>query len=395
MSKTRPEWSQEITRRADDLIALRRDFHRHPELSHQERRTAEIIAERLHAAKLDVRTGVGGTGVVGVLHGDRPGPTIAWRADIDALPLTELLEAPFTSGTPGVMHACGHDGHTAIAITMADILAARRAEMSGTAVFLFQPAEEVLGGARPMIEAGALDNPRVEEIYGLHLTTQQPVGQVQVRPGPSMASADAFTVEVRGSGGHGAMPHLSVDPITAAASILLGMQALISREVPAQDTAVLTVGQIVSGTKGNIIPDSRDHAGHHPRLRAVGAGSPRRPARRLRRRYREGLPRGGDTRFDGGSCPAVVNHAKETEFVRACAVDEVGGEAVTDGRVVMASDDMSLFLRERPGCYFRVGIGSATGAARPHHAPEFEMNEAGLPVALRVGLSVMRAALAR
>jgi amidohydrolase len=394
MSKTRPEWNQEITKRADDLVALRRDFHRHPELSHQERRTAEIIAERLHAAKLDVRTGVGGTGVVGVLRGDRPGPTIAWRADIDALPLTELLDAPFTSGTPGVMHACGHDGHTAIAITMADILAARRAEMAGTAVFLFQPAEEVLGGARPMIDAGALDNPRVEEIYGLHLTTQQPVGQIQVRPGPSMASADAFTVEVRGSGGHGAMPHLSVDPITAAASILLGMQALISREVPAQDTAVLTVGQIVSGTKGNIIPDRaimrgtirafeqsvRDHL--VSRLGSFAAD--------IAKAYRAEAT----TRFDG-SCPAVVNHAKETEFVRACAVDEVGGEAVTEGRVVMASDDMSLFLRERPGCYFRVGIGSATGAARPHHAPEFEMNESGLPVALRVGLSVMRAALAR
>jgi amidohydrolase len=330
-----------------------------------------------------------------VLHGDRPGPTIAWRADIDALPLTELLEAPFSSGTPGVMHACGHDGHTAIAITMADILAARRAEMAGTAVFLFQPAEEVLGGARPMIEAGALDNPRVDEVYGLHLTTLQPVGQVQVRPGPSMASADTFTVEVQGAGGHGAMPHLSIDPITAAANILLGMQALVAREVPAQDTAVLTVGQIVSGTKGNIIPDRaimrgtlrafeqsvRDHL--VSRLGSFAAD--------IAKAYRAQAT----TRFDGGSCPAVVNHAKETEFVRTCAVDELGAEAVTDGRVVMASDDMSLFLRERPGCYFRVGIASATGPARPHHAPEFEMNEAGLPVGLRVGLAVMRAALAR
>jgi len=394
MTKTRPEWNEEVARHAEDLLALRRDFHRHPELSHQERRTAEIIAERLHAAKLEVRTGVGGTGVVAVLHGDRPGRTVAWRADIDALPLTELLEAPFASGTPGVMHACGHDGHTAVGITLAEILAARRAELPGTAVFLFQPAEEVLGGARPMIEAGALENPHVEEIYGLHFTTQQRVGQVQVRPGPSMASADAFTVEVRGTGGHGAMPHLSIDPITAAASILLGMQALISREVPAQDTAVLTVGQIVSGTKGNIIPDRaimrgtirafeqsvRDHL--VSRLGAFAAD--------MAKAYRAEAT----TRFDY-SCPAVVNHAKETEFVRGCAVDEVGGEAVTDGRVVMASDDMSLFLRERPGCYFRVGIGSASGVARPHHAPEFEMNEAGLPVALRVGLSVMRAALAR
>lgn len=395
MSKTRPEWSDEAARREDGLLALRRDFHRHPELSHQERRTAEIIAGRLHAAKLDVRTGVGGTGVVGVLHGDRPGRTIAWRADIDALPLTEILDAPFTSGTPGVMHACGHDGHTAIAITMAEILAARRAEIPGTAVFLFQPAEEVLGGARPMIEAGVLDDPRVDEVYGLHLTTQQPAGHVQVRPGPTLASADAFTVEVRGTGGHGAMPHLSIDPITAAANILLGMQSIVSREIPAQETAVLTVGQIVAGTKGNILPDRalmrgtirafepsvRDHL--VSRLGAFVAD--------VARAYRAEAT----MRLDGGSCPAVVNHARETAFVRECAIGEIGADAVTEGRVAMASDDMSLFLRERPGCYFRVGIAPATGPARPHHAPEFEMNEAGLPVGLRVGLAVMRSALGR
>jgi amidohydrolase len=377
------------------MIALRRDFHRHPELSHQERRTAEIIAERLHAAKLEVRTGVGGTGVVGVLHGDRPGRTVAWRADIDALPLTETLEAPFSSGTPGVMHACGHDGHTAIGITLAELMAARRAEIPGTAVFLFQPAEEVLGGARPMIDAGALENPRVEEVYGLHLTTLQRVGQVQVRPGPSMASADAFSVEVRGAGGHGAMPHLSIDPITAAANILLGMQSLISREVAAQDTAVLTVGQIVSGTKGNIIPD-----------RAIMRGTIRAFDEKVRDHL---VTRLGDfvshvaiayrahaeMRLEGGSCPAVVNHAKETEFVRRCVVDDLGAEAVSEGRLVMASDDMSLFLRERPGCYFRVGIAPDTGPARPHHAPEFEMNEAGLIVGLRTALAVMLPALAR
>ena len=395
MSKTRPEWSEEIARRTDDLVALRRDFHRHPELSHQERRTAEIVAERLHGAKLEVRTAVGGTGVVGVLHGDRPGRTVAWRADIDALPLTELLEAPFSSGTPGVMHACGHDGHTAIAITLAEILAARRGELPGTAVFLFQPAEEVLGGARPMIEAGVLENPRVEQVYGLHLTTQQRAGEVQVRPGPSMASADAFTVEVRGTGGHGAMPHLSIDPITAAANILLGMQSLVAREVPAQETAVLTVGQIVAGTKGNILPD-----------RAVMRGTIRafEPAVRdhlvtrlgafvshVAQAYRAEAV----MRLDGGSCPAVVNHAAETAFVRECASREVGADAVTAGRVVMASDDMSLFLRARPGCYFRVGIAPTHGRPVPHHAPEFEMNEVGLPVGLRAALSVMRKALAR
>ncbi len=394
MAKTTAALAEEIGKRTDGLIALRRDFHRHPELSHKESRTAEIIAERLSAAKLEVRTGVGGTGVVGVLHGDRPGRTVAWRADIDALPLTEILQAPFTSGTPGVMHACGHDGHTAIAITMADIMAARRAELAGTAVFLFQPAEEVLGGARPMIEAGALENPHVEEIYGLHLTTLQRVGQIQVRPGPSMASADAFSVEIRGKGGHGAMPHLSVDPITAAASILLGMQSLVSREVAAQDTAVLTVGQIVSGTKGNIIPETALMTGtiraFEPKVRDQLVARLSAFVTDMAHAYRAEA----SMRLDY-SCPAVVNPAKESEFVHRCIADDLGADAVTDGRLVMASDDMSLFLRERPGCYFRVGIGPDSGPARPHHAPEFEMNEAGLPVGVRTGLGVMLAALGR
>jgi len=395
MSKTDREWSDEVSRREADLIALRRDFHRHPELSHQERRTAEVIAERLHAAKLEVRTGVAGTGVVGLLRGDRPGRTIAWRADIDALPLTETLEVPFASGTPGVMHACGHDGHTAIGLTLADILAARRAEVPGTAVFLFQPAEEVLGGARPMIEAGVLDDPRVDEVYGLHLTTLQRVGQVQVRPGPLMASADAFTVEVRGTGGHGAMPHLSIDPITAAANILLGMQSLVSREIPAQDTAVLTVGQIVSGTKGNVLPDRAVMRGtirtFEPGVRDHLVSRLQSFVAHIAKAYRAEA----EMRLEGGSCPAVVNHAGPAERVWQCLVAELGSEAVTEGRLVMASDDMSLFLRERPGCYFRVGIAPAAGPARPHHAPEFEMDEAGLAVGLRTGLGVMRAALAR
>src|SRR5919108_4527604 len=256
MAKTTLEWSQEVARRLESLVALRRDFHRHPELSFQEQRTAQIIAERLQAAGLEVRTGIGGTtAVVGVLRGDRPGKTIAWRADIDALPLTEILDAPFTSGTPGVMHACGHDGHTAIAITAAEIVAARRAELPGTAVFIFQPAEELLSGAKPMIEAGVLDNPRVDEIYGLHLTTQDPAGKVNIRRGPTMASGDGFSIEVVGKGGHGAYPHLSIDPMTAAAHILIGMQSLVTKEVAAKETVVLSVGQIVAGTKNNIIPD--------------------------------------------------------------------------------------------------------------------------------------------
>ena len=394
MSKTTPEWAEEIGRRLDGMVALRRDFHRHPELSFEERRTAEIIAERLSAAKLEVRTGVGRTGVVAVLRGDRPGRTIAWRADIDALPLTETFDAPFTSSKSGVMHACGHDGHTAIAITLAEMLAARRGELPGTAVFVFQPAEEVFGGAEPMIAAGALDNPRVAEIYGLHLTTQTAVGQVGIVPGPSMASADFFDVNISGRGGHGAYPHLSIDPITAAANILLGMQNLVSREVAAYETAVLTVGQIVGGTKHNIIPATAVMRGSlrtfNEQVRAQLKGRLADYAADIARAYRTEAR----LSFMGDGCPAVVNHARETAFVRECATAELGAAALNDGPPVMASDDMSLFLNARPGCYFRVGIAPRDGGPYPHHAPEFQMNEDGLPVGLRLGLAVMLNALA-
>src|SRR5499425_1628931 len=314
MTKTRLAWSEEAGRKEEGMIALRRDFHRHPELSFQEQRTAGIIAERLHAAGLEVRTGIAGTGVVGVLRGDAPGRTVAWRADTDALPLTELLEAPFTSGTEGVMHACGHDGHTAIGITLAEILAARRAEVPGTAVFLFQPAEEVFGGAKPMIEAGVLDNPRVAEVYGLHLTTQTPVGHVAIRPGPSMASADFFDVEIQGKGGHGAYPHLSIDPITVAANILLGMQNLVSREIAAHEPAILTVGQILAGTKHNIIPAT-----------AVMRGSLRTFNQTVREQIVERLgtfvsniaqayQADAHLSFQGEGCPTVVNHDAQSSF---------------------------------------------------------------------------------
>jgi len=387
------DWTQELQRRREGMIALRRDFHRYPELSFEENRTAGIIADRLHAAKLEVRSGVGRTGVVGVLRGERPGRTIAWRADIDALPLIESLDAPFVSGTRGVMHACGHDGQTAIAITLAELMAARRAQMAGTAVFIFQPAEEVFGGAEPMIAAGVLDEPRVEEIYGLHLTTQTATGQVDIRPGPSMASADFFDVEVKGQGGHGAYPHLSMDPITAAANILLGMQNLVSREISAHAPAVLTVGQFVGGTKHNIIPASAVLRGS---LRTFDEAVRGQIKQRLRD-YAAHMARAYRTEaslsFMADGCPVVINTDKESAFVHGVAAGELGAAALASNPPVMASDDMSLFLRMRPGCYFRVGISPTDGRPHPHHAPEFEMNEDGLPVGLRLGLAVMLNAL--
>lgn len=385
--------TNDVAQRHEDLLALRRDFHRHPELSFEERRTSEIIAERLHKAGLEVRTGIAKTGVVGILRGDRPGRTIAWRADIDALPLTETVDLPFRSGTAGVMHACGHDGHTAVGIVLAEILAARRAELPGTAVFLFQPAEEVFGGARPMIDAGALDNPRVDEVYGLHFTTRTKTGIVAVRPGPVLASADFFDIEVRGQGGHGAYPHMSVDPITVAANITLGLSHLVAREVAARETAVLTVGQITGGTKHNIIPAT---ATIHGSIRAFDPGVRAQLKARLgeyagqiARAYR------AEARlaFQADGCPAVVNHDAPSAFVADTIAADLGGSAVTDDAISMASDDVSLLLQARPGCYFFVGCAPESGPARPHHAPEFEMNEGALVIGLRAALSVMTAAL--
>jgi len=393
MAPPDPELRDDLNARSDALIELRRDLHRHPELGFQERRTAALVAERLHRAGLEVTTGIAGTGVVGVLRGDRPGRTIAWRADMDALPLHEAVDSPFRSVTDQVMHACGHDGHTAIAVILAEAMAARRAQLPGTAVFLFQPAEEVLEGARPMIEAGILDHHRVEEIYGLHLTSRVPVGRVEARSGVSMASADFLEIEVTGRGGHGASPHLAVDPIAIAAQIVLGLPQLVASTVPAQRAAVLTIGQLTAGTAANIIPETALMRGS---LRTLDAADRRELLARVAayvqataaaQRARAAL------RTPGGGCPPLVNHEHQTRLVCGCAKDELGDAAVEAGEPVLASDDMSRFLDERPGCYFRVGAAPSHRPPPPHHSPDFEIDEGGLAVGARVAASVLLHAL--
>ena len=394
MSKTTLPWADEVRKRHDSLIALRRDFHKHAELSFEETRTAEVIAQRLHSAGLEVRTGIAKTGVVGVLRGDKPGHTVAWRADIDALPLDEIPDLPFRSVNAGAMHACGHDGHAAVAVTLAEMLAARRSQLPGTAVFLFQPAEEVFGGAKLMIEAGVLDDPPVDKVYGLHLTTLLPAGAVAVRPGPTMASSDFFDIEVRGKGGHGAYPHLSVDPITAASHILIGMQDLVSREVAAHEPAVMTVGEIKGGSKHNIIPETAIMRGS---IRTFQQAVRDQVVERLgsfASRIAQAYRAEARMRLVGDCCPAVVNPEGEAAFIRGCALEEVGAEHVPEVPPVMGSDDMALFLEARPGCYFWVGVAPDDKQAMPHHHAAFELNEAGLPVGLRMALDALLKSLA-
>jgi amidohydrolase len=381
-----------IAQHADDLIARRRHFHQHPELSHEERETAAAIAVHLRGLGLDVTEDVGGHGVVGLLRGTAEGaaegPTLMVRADIDALPITEQSGAPHTSQRPGVMHACGHDGHIAIAMTLAEILNARRDRLRGTVKFVFQPAEERAAGAEPMIAAGVMQG--VDAVIGLHLWSQVPVGEVAVRPGAFFASADELHLRVRGRGGHGAEPHLTVDPVVATAQIITALQTLVSREINPLHSAVVTFGTIHGGTAGNVVADEVELMGT---LRTYD------PADReyLLRRIGEvvcGVAESlrAEAIFEPGmSCPACVNDEAVAALVRRAAVATVGEGHILGERRFSVSDDMARFLQEAPGCYFVVGSGNvARGITAPHHNARFDLDEACLPIGVEV---LARAAL--
>jgi amidohydrolase len=364
--------------RRADLVGLRRDLHAHPELAFQEERTAGIVAGRLRAAGLEVRTGVAHTGVVGILRGGRLGPAVLLRADMDALPIEEANETPYRSRTPGVMHACGHDGHTAVALIVAEGLAAMRADLAGTVVVAFQPAEEIAAGARPMLEAGVMDSPRVDAVVGLHLWNDLPTGIVGVRAGPAFASMDEIVLAVEGRGGHGAIPHQAADPIVAAAQIVGALQTVVSRDVAPLDAAVVTIGAIHAGTAFNVIPDRVEMRG------TVRAFSDEVRARTLRRVEEiatgvAGAMRTRATLTVRVGCPAVVNDAAVAERVRRAAEHVVGPAAVIEMTPTTGSDDVAYFLQRAPGCYFVVGSQNrARGLDGPHHNPRFDFDEEAL-----------------
>src|SRR5947209_13481942 len=377
-----------------DLVALRRDLHGHPELAFEEVRTSAIVAQRLRALGLEVRTGVAKTGVVGLLRGEasKPGAqTIAIRADMDALPIHELNEIDYSSTIDGKMHACGHDGHTSIALAVADILSKRRAELPGNVKFIFQPAEEAIGGAGPMVKEGAMEG--IDGVIGLHLISDYPVGRVGVRAGPVFASADRFILTIRGKGGHAAIrPEMSVDPIVISAYIITALQTLISRETSPFSPAVITIGVVKAGTAFNIIPETAELQGT---MRAYSKEHREKLIRRISEIASGVASAMGATCaikvFDG--CPPCTNDAAMTEVVRKAAVESVGGDKVDNGEEIMntGSDDMAYFLNAVPGCYFIVGArNEAKGAKYPHHHPRFNVDEEAMPIAVEV---LTRAAL--
>ncbi len=374
---------------SEQLIELRRDFHRHPELAHQEHRTAGIVAERLRSLGLDeIRTGVGQTGVVGVLRGDKPGKTVLLRADMDGLPLTETDRGqPYRSTTTGTHHACGHDGHTAILLTVAELLVARRKDLPGTVTFAFQPAEERVDGAAGMIKDGALE-PRPDACFGLHLWNEVEVGQIDARNGPVYASADAFVITLSGPGGHGGMPHQVPDPVVASAQLIVALQTLISRESSPLEPAVLTIGSIHGGTAPNIIPMRVEMHGtlrvFDPALREHLLCRMREVVQGMAATFRlESDVRSTD------ACPATINNAEMSELVRNVGARVLGEHNVRSVCRTTASEDMSLFLNEVPGCFFFVGSANAQrGLASPHHSPTFDFDERALDVGVRVLTSV-------
>ncbi len=376
-----------------DLVAMRRDLHEHPELAFQEVRTSGIVAQRLRALGLEVRTGVAKTGVVGLLKGGASGPrakTIAIRADMDALPIFEMNDIDYRSTVDGQMHACGHDGHTSIALAVADILSKRRAELTGNVKFIFQPAEETIGGAEPMVKEGAMAG--VDGVIGLHLISDYPVGRVGVRAGTVFASADKFVLTVQGKGGHAAMPETTVDPIVVAAYIITALQTLISRETSPFSPAVITIGRVQAGTAFNIIPETAEMQGT---MRSFSQEHRQKLIRRITEVANGVASAMGATCevkfFDG--CIPCTNDATMTALVHKVAVETVGADKVDDGEEVMTtgSDDMAYFLKAAPGCYFIVGANNPEkGASYPHHHPRFNVDEDALPIGVEV---LTRAAL--
>jgi amidohydrolase len=377
--------SPEVAELAESVIDLRRTLHQWPELGFQEHRTSALVAERLRALGIEVRTGVAQTGVLGILRGNREGKTVLLRADMDALPIEEASGAPYASQNHGVMHACGHDGHTSILLTVATVLAKYRQQFSGTVKFAFQPAEELPpGGAKGMIEEGVLENPRVDSTFGLHLWNGLPVGKIGVDDGPIMASVDRFDIVIKGIGSHGAYPHTGVDPIVVGSHVVAVLQTVVSREVPPLAPVVVTVGAFQGGTAFNVIPSQAELSGT---VRTVDARIREEMPARLERIVR-GVTSGMRAEFSFDytfGYPVTVNDANRAQFARQVARQIVGDANVVTAGMTMGAEDMSYFLEAVPGCYLRLGSGNSDkGLIHPHHSALFDFDEAALPIGIEV-----------
>jgi amidohydrolase len=377
----------------DDLTSIRRDIHAHPELGFEERRTSDLVAERLEGFGIEVHRGIGKTGIVGRLRFGNSPRTIGLRADMDCLPILEANSFAHRSQSDGRMHACGHDGHTTMLLGAARYLAETR-NFDGTVHFIFQPAEEGLGGAAAMIEDGLFERFPCEAIFGMHNRPGLAVGKFQIRPGPMMAGGAFFDIAVTGTGAHGARPEAGIDPVVAAAQIATALQTIVARNVRPLDTAVVSVTQFHAGHAYNVIPEKATLGGT---VRCFSEATMTLIEERMRR-IAEGVAGGLGAKAEldfRALFPPLVNHADEAQFIGDCAAEVVGEANVNrNPNPVMASEDFAIMLKSVPGAYIQIGNGDGEGGCEVHN-PGYDFNDGALPYGAALFSTLVERRLAR
>lgn len=380
-------------------IAWRRDIHEHPELGNYEIRTAKLIADHLSSLGIEVKEGVGKTGVVGVLKGGKPGPCIGLRADMDALPVVERVDLPFASkvkstynGQPvGVMHACGHDTHVAILMSVAEILAGMKNDLHGSVKFIFQPAEEgpptnEEGGAPLMIKDGALDNPKVDVLFGLHINSQTEVGKIKYRPGGTMAASDWFTIKVKGKQTHGSQPWAGIDPVVVSAQIINGLQTIVSRQTElTKNAAVITVAVVNAGVRANIIPEEASMTGT---IRTLDTSMQRIIHEKIKltaEKIAEASGATAETQIESKTL-VTYNNPELTKKMAPSFIKAAGEQNVLEAEATTGSEDFSFFAEKVPSIFFFIGgmeKGGDPKKAFPHHTPDFRIEESGMKTGIK------------
>ena len=375
----------EIRALHSQLIQWRRQIHQRPELGFREKLTSEFLCQKLQEWGIDYQNEIAHTGIVATIPSNHPGPVLAIRADMDALPIQEENQVPYCSQHDGIMHACGHDGHTAIALGTAYYLSQHKDSFRGTVKIIFQPAEEGPGGAKPMIEAGVLKNPDVEAIIGLHLWNNLPLGMIGVRSGALMAAVEIFNCTIFGKGGHGALPHQTIDSVVVSAQIINALQTIVARNINPLESAVVTVGELHAGTAENVIADTArmrgtvryfnpDYAAYLPqRIEEVIKGVCQAHGAKYELNYQS-------------LYPPLINDATIAELIKSVALEVVETPTgIVPECQTMGGEDMSFFLQQVPGCYFFLGSANEQkGLAYPHHHPRFDFDETVLPMGVEI-----------
>ena len=382
---------QLVADQKDLIIQLRRDLHRIPETAYTEKKTSAYVANYLNNLKLEVKTEIARYGVVGLMKTGRPGPTLMIRADMDALPLKENTGLAFASEHEGAMHACGHDAHMAMVLGAATVFNTLKDEISGNIKFLFQPAEEGPGGAEPMIKAGVMESPKVDYSIGCHVWPDIPEGTIGVRPGPFMAAMDRFDIKIKGKGGHGAMPHLSVDALEVGTQVVNALQRIVSRQMDPLEPTVVTIGTFHAGTAFNIIPAEAEMSGTTRTFNPDIWNSWEARIAKVVRGVCDSMGCDFELKFSKGY-PVTINDAPMAEIVRGCAAKVVGEDRVVVPRKTLGGEDFAYYLQRSQGCYFALGVGR--DGAVPVHNPAFDFNEdvmlLGMETHCRIGLEVLK-----